>query len=86
MLSLTGAIGRVNPKVVSNALQGVVLVTTVAEEYLQHDTLLPEENNDSIDQPSLMNMLMKLSLYGGEQVALKFLPQFLILLRATFEE
>lgn len=57
MLSLTGAIGRVNPKVVSNALQGVVLVTTVAEEYLQHDTLLPKENNDSIDQPSLMNML-----------------------------
>lgn len=57
MLSLTGAIGRVNPKVVSNALQRIVLVTTVSQEYLQHDTLLPKANNDSIDQPSLMNML-----------------------------
>ena len=57
MLSLTGAIGRVNPQAAINALQGVVLVRTVSEEFFNMiHSCTKKKKKKTLDPSSLINM------------------------------
>lgn len=56
MLSLTGAIGRVNPQAAINALQGIVLVRTVSEEFFNMIHSYTKKKKITLDPSSLINM------------------------------